>query len=705
MARPVVLVGVDLQPFAAAFRGLPGVVLPASDHASFTTALRTATAVAGRGLRALVAVDLRAVPAHTVWAWLRAGPPALRVLVSAGPTDLLSHGDAQAAVEHLTALYRATPTRTPQSRHTTTAAALRALLTQAVGRPTGRWAGSLCGSCGARTPKVDPLLQPLTAAFGLDAHATVFLEPRQPFDAVFGPRQAKAFATRMTEVGDLPAGVSGAAAQAEEEEVAVAPEASLLERPAYRVNTDTGRLTDHLGREVYFHGVNVVVKGPPWLPETDIFHPTMSFSEEDAQTLQSLGMNVVRLGVMWPGIEPIEGSYDTDYLERVKKIVQLAAAHGIHTLVDMHQDVLSEKFCGEGLPLWAVPTDPTFPLPLELPYSTGPSGVPSAADCAKHGWGTYQGTQAVMPAFHGLYTNAGGLRDKWAAAWKQVALALRHHGAAVLGYDLLNEPWVGNAIANPTLLLPCASSVQLLQAAYEAAAATLREADRTHCVFFEPVPTDVGCRAFTAVPGGEMWRNRSVLSYHYYEPPQRDLEAYAGFVADNARALGCGTMLTEFALADVPLETTLAVMEHADRYLQSWIGWSYKIYGWDKTGVMNLLWDQDGKFLDDRARLISRTYAQIVAGVALATSFDVPTAAFFLRYAVVAGVKSTESVVYLCPKYHYPTGYVLRCAPPGVTWRHQGPTTVVLDHKGLPPGTVVDCHITRWCEKALPPFC
>ena len=30
--------------------------------------------------------------------------------------------------------------------------------------------------------------------------------------------------------------------------------------------------------------------------------------------------------------------------------------HGIYTLLDMHQDVLSHKFCGEGVPDWAVDT-------------------------------------------------------------------------------------------------------------------------------------------------------------------------------------------------------------------------------------------------------------------------------------------------------------------------------------------------------------
>ncbi len=31
-----------------------------------------------------------------------------------------------------------------------------------------------------------------------------------------------------------------------------------------------------------------------------------------------------------------------------------AGTYGIYTILDMHQDILSEKFCGEGIPDWAV---------------------------------------------------------------------------------------------------------------------------------------------------------------------------------------------------------------------------------------------------------------------------------------------------------------------------------------------------------------
>ena len=42
-----------------------------------------------------------------------------------------------------------------------------------------------------------------------------------------------------------------------------------------------------------------------------------------------------------------------------------------------------------------------------------------------------------------------------------------------------------------------------------------------HCsVYFESVTWADLSVGFETVPGGEAYRNRSVLSYHFYEPPQ-----------------------------------------------------------------------------------------------------------------------------------------------------------------------------------------
>ena len=37
--------------------------------------------------------------------------------------------------------------------------------------------------------------------------------------------------------------------------------------------------------------------------------------DEDAQLLASMGHNTIRLGLLWAGLEPVEGQYNMTYME------------------------------------------------------------------------------------------------------------------------------------------------------------------------------------------------------------------------------------------------------------------------------------------------------------------------------------------------------------------------------------------------------
>ena len=72
--------------------------------------------------------------------------------------------------------------------------------------------------------------------------------------------------------------------------------------------------------------------------------------------------------------------------------------------------------------------------------------------------------RARSSAFQALYENHDGLLDAWAAMWAHVAGAFR--GAPhVLGAELINEPWPGDVVAHPTLLIPTEADRKLLQPA------------------------------------------------------------------------------------------------------------------------------------------------------------------------------------------------------------------------------------------------
>lgn len=57
-------------------------------------------------------------------------------------------------------------------------------------------------------------------------------------------------------------------------------------------------LVDDQGRELQIHGGCVVVKVPPYFPNTATFDSHFSFVERDYEIYKELGMNGVRLGAM-----------------------------------------------------------------------------------------------------------------------------------------------------------------------------------------------------------------------------------------------------------------------------------------------------------------------------------------------------------------------------------------------------------------------
>ncbi len=80
-----------------------------------------------------------------------------------------------------------------------------------------------------------------------------------------------------------------------------------------------------------------MVKGPPYHPDPDNFDTLVSLTDRDFAILADSGVNVIRLGMMWPGVEPQPGQYNYTYLGVISRIAAGAAKHGIYTLLDMHQ--------------------------------------------------------------------------------------------------------------------------------------------------------------------------------------------------------------------------------------------------------------------------------------------------------------------------------------------------------------------------------
>ncbi|KAJ3408031.1 hypothetical protein HDV05_005159 [Chytridiales sp. JEL 0842] len=414
-------------------------------------------------------------------------------------------------------------------------------------------------------------------------------------------------------------------------------------KPAKIVGHKGHLFVDEFGRSRILRGTNVVYKGPPWHPDlSEDAPPRWSFNSKDINILAEHGVTAIRLGVMWPGVEPVRGQYNYTYLDTMATIVENLNAAGIYVLIEMHQDALSEKFCGEGVPLWAAqPADSLFnlwgfPFPYDKPYKLQPNGVPTPEDCAKHWIDKYQLSYAAGSAYERLYKNHDGLRDAFRDYWNVVVKRFKQYNN-VLGYEIMNEPFAGNAFTNPGILVPGVADRLNLQDFYDEVSKGIRAADPDALIFFEPVTWNNFIVGFDTVPGG----NGNIIAR----------------TGDMLR-LGCGGMLTEFEMGwqdgrNVPEIKRKA--QAADNFFVSYTGWEYTDYI-PITGTNNGIRDPaNGEIRPDMAAVYSRTYATSIAGLPLWMNFDDDTGVFTLKYVHDEKIKAPTEVR-INRVSHYPQG-------------------------------------------------
>jgi endoglycosylceramidase len=436
-------------------------------------------------------------------------------------------------------------------------------------------------------------------------------------------------------------------------------------------HSDSPFIRDARGRVVFFHGVNAVwkVKSPTaYYPPSSIYpapfnaDPSGSyFDDRDGTFLAENGLNVVRLGVLFVGVEPRRGQFDERYLDRIENLVDMLAGHGVSVLLDFHQDMYNEKYQGEGFPDWAViddglpPQNPTFGFPLN--YFTPP----------------------VMRAFDNLWANRWGLARQYRKAWAHVAARFASK-TNVLGYDLFNEPWPGSQW--PTCANPAGCPVfdsLVMQPFYERVMRGIRDAESDAIIWWAPNSIN----NFGPVNGVGLIRpiddpgENQGLAFHAYcliggavpgvsqgaDPICPTMEQLAFQRQGEAAARnGSAKLLTEFGASDDSVDLG-RVTALADENLTSWIYWQYANWS-DPTGnpggeslFTNDL-DRPGSLKQAKADLLVRTYPQAVAGTPRSFSFDPLTNIFTLSYAA-DGAITAPTVIFVPVARHYGAGYAV----------------------------------------------
>lgn len=432
------------------------------------------------------------------------------------------------------------------------------------------------------------------------------------------------------------------------------------------ISVEDNRLKDEYGRERLFHGVNIVYKDKPWHPDLKVFNYQYSYCEEDMKLLRNWGFNAIRLGVMWPGVEPEFGKYDINYIKVLEKIVDDSKKYGIYVILDFHQDILARQFCGEGLPDWVFEHPLGFPLPLHLPYSKDKRGVPTREDCDKMNWISYHFTYGVSHGFQLLY---GKLSDKFVEYWRFVASYFSNK-TNVIGYEIINEPWAGNVFFYPYLLWPTNADRYNLQRFYDKVADGIIDIDKNHLILFQSVTWSIFGTGFTHVPGKN--NSKGVLSYHAYFPPNFSTKYIFHARNKDMKRLKCGGILTEFSVGSGniskknEIENALDLVKQADENIQSWFIWEYKKFV-PITGSNYGFFFPNGSYTEAHT-LFSRPYAQAVAGRIEIMKIDTKNKIFNLSFIPDYSIKE-PTIIYINNELYYPYGYILSVEPKDIKYK------------------------------------
>jgi endoglycosylceramidase len=458
-------------------------------------------------------------------------------------------------------------------------------------------------------------------------------------------------------------------------------------------------LVDRYGRVVLLHGADLVYKVPPYEVVVGGTGPN-ALTAPEVQQMAALGFDVVRLGIIWKGLEPgtapmndpaicghgvpktaATGQFDASvldaYLKNLDATIALLGSYGISSLIDMHQDVYNEAFGGEGAPDWAVCTDGATPAPkLNIPN-----------------WSDNLQGPGVVTAYSHFWNNdvVGNLQGEFDAVWAKVAAHYRDN-PWVIGYDPFNEPY-GRGVP------PTADGVRFdaqLQCFYTGRAHAgvnqagkaitcppddpavgliprVEAADPNHLVFYEGnYATDSGPLNHV----GAMPFARLVLNFHDYcflhvpnGPEPANFGAVCGPTEDvvftqhqlqgsrdatAAQPGGIPTLLTEFG-ATTDAADLARITADADAHLTGWMYWQWLHYD-DPTGSHDSgLWPPTAP-IPAMLGVLSRTYPSAIAGRPSSTSFDPSSGRFTLRYR--SDPRITEPTVIFVPVAgHYAGGY------------------------------------------------
>ncbi len=409
---------------------------------------------------------------------------------------------------------------------------------------------------------------------------------------------------------------------------------------------------------------------------------------------------MVRSGFHWHRGEPTPGQYNYTYIQEIVDFIDLLNRTGVYVILDMHQDCWSPRFCDNH----GIPDDYSRPYPNDTRYDKGgeraypePIVKPSydangqVTNCNNvgkfiFGWASCYVTYSIGAAAQELYDNTNGILDRFGKFWAIVVEKV-HHYPNVIGYELINEPWLGDVPLNLEELIDVknpnrklwfhreADRTNLVKM-YKSLHNSIRAKDNESIIFFEPATggnfLDAWSTGLMTGPGGTEYNDRQAFSYHVYclvvDERINTTDFYQWLVEhlditgcdllndamynvrdDDARNLGVPGFLTEFGAAGKGPVAEKIIDFGAKKMDEFLHGWTYWYLTPDVTEKNTT-----------EVRALVRPYPHAIAGIPLKLSFDPESKTFEFQWNQCASspcaVTSTE--IFTAERYHYPNGFI-----------------------------------------------
>ena len=469
----------------------------------------------------------------------------------------------------------------------------------------------------------------------------------------------------------------------------------------FKINPNDRMFKDENNRSIIFHGVNIVVKLPPYLPTEDKFDPFFSLNSIDIKIMKNFGFNLVRLGVMWESVETSEGVYNFDFLEKTRKIIDLLGENGIYTIIDIHQDLFSRIFCGEGVPVFYarnLPYEKTCTNNLitrvaeliglckplsKLNWEYDENGLPVVEKCRKD-FLNINTAPELTSIYESFWQNKLNIQDKF-VGFLTIVMKFFKGNNYIIGLNPWNEPMEGNLFSHLSNIIPGYADKYILGPFYRKIYEKLKEIDNDIIYLLEPFPFPntiplfggIFLKSFDEAPLGIENKQNQAFNFHSYcclaspttclnkEPSLEDAKTtcksyHTRKLSVNKSIgdkLGLPTIVTEFGACSSSENCYWELknfLDAAEDHLISWAYWMYKPFGDFTTSADSNeegLFYPDGRVQEIKERALTRTYVLAYPGTPISSKFY--ENGFYTTTFLYDNSLSVPLVLYLNKNYFY----------------------------------------------------